>query len=161
MKFNRADAKVHCLVKISPLQWYRLRTAMLGRCCVQKHCGPCVQGAECEPAPALASEKARNLLGCIRDMASIQREGITPFWVVLLRAYCIQFGALQYKRCKMGVSSARGHWNSWGYEHFPSEERLRDGDPLLREEMHVGLPNSSPRGPRERLSRRWSQDLTL
>lgn len=27
--------------------------------------------------------------------------------------YCIQFGALQYTRCKMGVSSARGPWNRW------------------------------------------------
>lgn len=29
----------------------------------RRHCGPGVQGAECEPAPALAAEKASSLLG--------------------------------------------------------------------------------------------------
>lgn len=33
----------------------------------------------------------------------------------------------------MAVSSAGGHWYGWRLEHFPYEERLRDGDLLSSE----------------------------
>lgn len=93
MKLNKGRCKSPMSVKQKPLAVVQVENCHAGEVLRAETLWSLCAGTECEPAPALASEKARNLLGCIRrGMASMQREGITPFWCCSLEHTAASLG---------------------------------------------------------------------